>query len=251
MPARTCAFCPQKATTREHAWSDWLNPILGEKNRYLIEDSTLGVYRKHRSVGLHQKLPVLCDSCNNVWGSGIEDRMRAVVSPMVLGNQASLTVQDRGIIAIWTQLKAMICDYAVQQEKLHHYTCDERFLFRENSTVLPGTHMWFARSIGLHGVFKGNYGTRSDAFGRKVRVFAFTVSLGELILQLGCAKWSKKSRRKHYEAPGLDQGIIANVYSTRFYPSASDYVEWPPRQYLQDHDLNRLVDRWSVEGSTY
>ena len=248
MGKRPCTFCPQPATTGEHIWSNWVNPLLGEKRKYIIREDVRG--REWQSVGLHQKLPVLCDTCNNVWGSEIETLMKTVSASMVKnGDRTILNANDIVTISVYSQLKAFICDYS-QEHVDSFYDVRERRAFRDNLTFPPGTNIWLARTFDNHGVFKGSYAKPPLNTPKRFHAHIFTVSLGQLLIQLTTVRWTKKSNRKFASPPLLTQGSFWDTFSVPIWPLVSTPISWPPSQQLGRNALDTFFDRWKVLNRT-
>lgn len=244
MGRRQCAFCPEPATTGEHIWSDWVNGLLGEKRKYVIREEIEG--RTWQSVGLHQKLPVLCGTCNNVWGSDIESLMKNVSSSMIeTGDPKILKAEDIATICVYMQLKAFVSDYG-QEDLVSFYDLSQRRAFRDDFTFPPGTNIWLARTFDDHGVFKGAYAAPPFNSPKRFHAHIFTISLGQLVIQLTSAKWTKKSNRKFGKPPFFTQAPAWDLFSIPIYPCPSISVHWPPRQKLSSDLLDEFSDRWKV-----
>jgi hypothetical protein len=247
MAKRLCAFCPSLATTGEHCWPDWVNRILGEKRRYIIRQ---GKDRSWQTVGLRQKFPVLCDPCNNEWGSDIEARMRDVSSSMVKsGDRKLLDREDILAIHIYSQLKAFVCDYA-QEEVESFYGPGERRAFRSDLTFPSGTSIWLARTDDDHGVFDGAYAKPPLNTSRRFHTYIFMTSLGQLVIQLTSVRWTKKSNRKFADPPLLTQDVRWDSFSIPIYPKVRLPVNWPPQHQLVFEDLKGFFERWQKLNRT-
>jgi hypothetical protein len=244
MRRHSCAFCPAPATTGEHIWSDWSNELLGPKRRYLITQSIANESRTWQSVGLHQKYPVLCAPDNNAWGGGIEAKMKAVSQYMVRdGAPTVLSATDVGTIAVYAQLKAFVCDYAQDRVPLF-YESSDRAAFRDDLTIPVGTSVWLAHTIDDHGVFKGAYAQPPLETPKRFHTYVFTVSLGQLVIQLTNVRWTKKSNRKYERSPLLRQALQATPFSVPIWPKCTTPIYWPPRLQMDREALDRYFKRW-------
>jgi hypothetical protein len=241
-----CTFCPEPATTGEHIWSDWLNALLGKHRRYRIKREIQGDARYWQSVGLHQKLPALCDDCNNNWGSVIETRMKDVSSFMVRdGTPTHLKSEDLATIALYSQLKAFVCDYA-QEEIKSFYELSERRAFRNNFRFPSGTNMWLARTLPNHGIFRNAYAKPPFNTPKRFHTYVFTMSLGHLVIQLTSVRWTKKSNRRYAIPPQLTQGPAWSRVSVPIWPDCITPISWPPQEQLGREGLNSFFNRWAL-----
>jgi hypothetical protein len=247
MAQRQCAFCHQPATTGEHVWSKWVNPLLGENRKYFIRRLIHGTDRKWVRVGLHEKFPVLCDPCNNEWGSSVETRMQLVSSSMVKdGAHAILGAEDIATIAVYSQLKAFVSDYA-QEDMKSFYDFGDRRTFRRDFTFPSGTNMWLAKTTNAHGVFTSAYGKAPLNTPKRFYTYIFTMSLGQLVVQLTSVRWTKKSNRKYARPGNLTQPPSHWNCSIPFWPSPVTVpINWPPPQQLGREALNEFVYRWKT-----
>jgi hypothetical protein len=247
MPKRPCAFCPHPATTGEHIWSNWINPLLGKNRRYRISQEIQGTAREWQSVGLHQKFPVLCDDCNNGWGSDIETRTKNACSSMVqTGSLTLLSAQDIVAVAVYSQLKAFVCDYG-QQDVESFYDLGMRHAFRSGLTIPYGTSVWLAWTVDYHGVFKSAYAKSPQNTPKRFHSYIFTMSLGQLAIQLTSVRWTKKSNRKYASPPLLHQGGEWNWFSIPIWPNSIGGpipVSWPPPKQLNREALDAFFHRW-------
>jgi hypothetical protein len=245
---KECAFCPARATTGEHVWSAWANKLLGVKERYLIQTNTKGIARKYKSVGLNEKFPALCDDCNNVWGSNFETRMKLVVADMVSkGTPKDLDNTDVATIMGLCLLKSFVCDHIRDDGKPSFYSRGERHAFRRNSTIPNGLQVWLARTDGSHGISKAGYGETPLNLPDRHEIYIFTVSLGQLVVQIASIRWAKKSRRKYEAPPVLMPPFAEGAYTIRVWPPDYDFpVHWPPPRQLKGESLNTFVDRWKT-----
>jgi hypothetical protein len=155
--SREFAFCPETATTGEHLWSDWVGKLTGKNNRYLIKREIKGQVLRWKTVRLNEKAPVLCDGCNNVWGSQIESEMKHVVADIVSQSRhKNLSATDIATIAAFSPMKSLVCDYMDDTRK-SFYDRRDRHSFRNNLTFPLGVQMWLARTTMDHGVYKAGH----------------------------------------------------------------------------------------------
>jgi len=241
-----CAFCPAPATTKEHLWGDWYNSLFGKDNRYLMKQSTEGEVRSWKSVGLNQKFPVLCNACNNEWGSSLETGMKNASAEMIKDGATTVLNAERiSAIALYSQMKAFVCDYG-QKHVAPFHDSHARQEFREDLIFPTGTQVWIARTTPMHGVFKGGYFKPSLSTPRRFQGYVFTISLGHLAIQVTCVRWTKKSNRKYLPCPLLTQGSIWNKLSIPIFPNCILPVIWPPLELLSQDLLDEFINRWKT-----
>lgn len=246
--ARECAFCPEIATTGEHLWDHWLSKLLGEKTRYTIHRRMGDNALKWKSVGLNEKAPVLCDDCNHEWGSDTGTKMKNAVGSMITdGTLTKIDADAIAVIATYSVMKSFVCDY-MQTEVESFYSLRERYAFRGDLTFPRGVQIWLAWTIGGHGVFKGVYHKAPLKTPARFQIYAFTISLGQLVIQVACPRYTKKSNRKYANPPVLNQAFFWNSFSLTIWPECIFPVPWPPLQQLRGEQLNAFVERWATIG---
>jgi hypothetical protein len=84
-----CAFCKEEAVTGEHLWDDWLNGELPKKTRFNAKKrlSLDAAPIEYVSVGLNEKLPVVCEDCNSGWMCDLTAKMKDRFSETILKNK--------------------------------------------------------------------------------------------------------------------------------------------------------------------
>ena len=239
-----CAFCPGLATTREHLWDDWVSKLLGEDKRYIIRRNMQGKALKWKSVGLKEKTLVLCDDCNHTWGSALGAKMKDVVADMITEGAATrLNESDVAVIAAYSQMKAFVCDY-MQEDVQSFYDSRDRHAFRADLAYPRGLCVWLAWTEAGHGIFKGAYSKAPLETPGRFQIYIFTMSIGQLVIQVTCPRWTKKSNRKYAKPPTLDQSPFWQRFSTMIWPNCVVPVSWPPIEQLRYEQVDAFVDRW-------
>lgn len=229
-------------------WSEWGSKLLGPKSRYDIRRESAGKVHKFKSVGLNEKLPALCDPCNNVWGGDLETRMKSIVADMVSdGKPKRLNENEIAVIATFSLLKSFVVDYMREGEK-SFYSLAERHSFRRDFTFPSGIRIWLASTSPDHGVFKTSYFKSPLGVSSRFELYVFTMSLGHLAIQVVSSRWSKKAHRRHEKPPSLPALITWSSSSILVWPDCNFPISWPPPLELTSHALDQFVDRWKVIG---
>ena len=245
-----CAFCPSPATTGEHLWSNWLNDLLGSKKRYRVT-RTVGptdaeVVHTWRAVGLHEKAPVLCNPCNNEWGSDIESKTKLVIADMACnGSPTDLSKADAMTIVKFTQMKAFVGDYMHDETRSPFHTRSERFAFRRDFTFPVTTQIWLGETSIDHGIWKVTYTKVPQDNPKRFETYIFTITVGRVVIQLVSSRWCKKSLRRYAHPPFLTQGNAWDSVSIEISSATLPFpVHWPPHVQLDRTLLNEFVYRW-------
>ena len=242
--ARECAFCPNPATTGEHLWSEWVSKLLGPKNRYNIRREMEDEVFHWKCVGLNETVPVLCVTCNNVWGGRLELQMKDVVAEMVRdATPKMLSKTDIETIARFALMKSFVAEYMRESGKLF-YDRATRFSFRRDFTFPPGIQMWIGNTTLEHGIFKASYAQLPLNNPQRFELYIFTISCGHLVIQVTCSRWMKKAYRRHANPPKLTPAAIWSAVSTRIWPDGSVAIPWPPPVQMPKGVQGSLAERW-------
>jgi hypothetical protein len=241
---RECVFCPNPATTGEHLWSEWVSKLLGPKNRYNIRREMEDEVLHWKCVGLNETMPVLCEPCNNVWGSNLEAQMKDVVAEMVRhATPKMLSETDIKIIARFALMKSFVAEYMRESGK-SFYDRATRFSFRRDFTFPSGIQIWLGNTTLEHGVFKASYAQLPLNNPQRFEIYIFTISCGHLVIQVTSSRWMKKAYRRHANPPKLTHAAIWSTVSTRIWPGSSATIPWPPPVQMQSGVLASFAERW-------
>lgn len=163
---RSCIFCglphaQGNPITGEHLWSDWMASILPQDPRaervefmedleselsmkpMKIETSKLGVANK-------KKIYVVCHSCNTGWMSGVETPSKAVLIPLMTGQQAVLEQTSIMQLAKFVMLKIMVAEHDAFRGRntMPIYEPDVRKKFMDAPFIPDGVRMWIGPGGG-------------------------------------------------------------------------------------------------------
>lgn len=119
--APACIFCGTPDLTEEHIFPRWLAGILTPD---VVGSDITSERTRHSTDGIETMrwpaadvasyaIRVVCAECNNGWMSDIEARAKAVLRPMVAGEQTILSPVAQLDLAAWTALKGYIVEYAL------------------------------------------------------------------------------------------------------------------------------------------
>lgn len=148
--SRRCAFCHNAAESGEHLWDNWINEELPKKTRFDAKRRLSGDAEpiKFVTVGLKEKLLVVCTKCNNGWMSVLTGKVKAHFSQSILnGAPFSLSPTDAVLLATFAFMKATVKDYCYGDKPF--FTGDIRKRLRMSFTIPPLVRMWFAAYQGL------------------------------------------------------------------------------------------------------
>jgi hypothetical protein len=241
----TCAFCPETAEmTCEHLWPVWASELIGKKRYTNIRQEIDGRVFTWEATTLNAKTKVVCHDCNSGWMNDLENRMKNVCSEMILnGSSKNLSGGDVVTISAYGFLKSVVADY-MHENRPPFYTSEERSLFRRFLSIPLGVQVWLGKMDGLHAIFKGMGGEAPLGTPNRFHMNIFTYGLGYILIQVTGCKWMKKSRRKYFAPPLLDQGTEWAAFSIPVFPNCNTPIAWPPISHLRHESINIFVQRW-------
>lgn len=123
---RICIFCGDNSgsgITKEHVFGLWLKQFFPrnqttEHDAIRIEwpdesGSQAEIEKRFKQQGHvgSKKLRVLCRHCNNEVFSGLEDKVKKALPPLILGKRANLLPGGQTLIATWAAKTAMVAEY--------------------------------------------------------------------------------------------------------------------------------------------
>jgi hypothetical protein len=249
---KRCAFCPTEASklSGEHIWDDWLNRALPtERFRVRQRLSRLDPFREYDATVLKEKLPVVCEKCNNTWMSDITDRVkRSCQDAIIDGAPLSLLPGNIALLAAFAFLKSVVADHATQLDD-PFFTRGARERFRESLAVPTQVQMWIAAYQGAY-----RYSGKCDTgiltpsqpgplYG--IEFYAFTYVVGHLVLQTLAPRW-KDIRHRTKLLPVLNPDAYWNPAVIKFWPDNGSSVSWPPSKYIGDDTIEKFIDRFNV-----
>src|SRR5207244_3883601 len=89
--ARTCIFCDQRATSREHLLPLWLQGLLNPGEMpHEFGDYASGSKQKWRPSRPDFKARIVCKECNTGWMSDLETATQPFLTSMIRGHGRTL-----------------------------------------------------------------------------------------------------------------------------------------------------------------
>ena len=222
-----CIFCGNvEKMTGEHLFARWTSKAVGAVNRseftatlkmrdYVrVDKFDMMAFKREQDIGhANVKLNVMCADCNNVWGSGIQDRASSTLKPLLTSDIWGMSDLHREQIATWITSFIMVSQYIHPEIVCIHE--DERSEFRTTTTPPRGLSVWIARYDG------GNsYESRLRSFGFLDNSFMgpqlpnsclTTMALGSLIFFVYYT--SIESTGRQYTLPNLHSITLHNMMS--------------------------------------
>jgi hypothetical protein len=248
--AKICAFCPAEAVKHggEHAWSNWMNQFITSRKFRFASFNETGKHRTWIRRKLNEKLPVVCESCNNEWMSDLEnDHAKPAIKDLLVSDKLiKLSPERLRSIAIFAFKTAVVADhYSIGESSASpFFSAAARYAFRESLKIPGGVQMWIsaAKESG-HGTLRGCYYPSPPEARHGFKFYALTFGAGYFLVQVVASKWLDPS-----SAPGnfpfLTSGKHWNKFSEPFWPSDGKPIQWPFDKQFNLVWLNQFCNRW-------
>jgi hypothetical protein len=180
------------------------------------------------SLPFRQTVKNFCAGCNNGWMSQLEVAAQRVLTPLIVGEQGTIAVEDQAVIAMWAQktaLTAMLVSSEKQREEGYGLSPSEYAAFyehRDRMRPLDASRFWIGRYVGA--MFSGVRVTplvlRLPGVPEPETPdgYALTIVLGQLVLQ-----------GLRFTSAVLDFDVSNDLALPQLWPSTAD-VPWPEGQ---------------------
>jgi len=120
-----CIFCGRSDLSREHVWSSWMHQFIRKPHkpqkhirRVFSTSVRTGVRRQTGAIIkpgdiISLKLKVVCGNhCNAGWMSRIENRVKPILTPLLLGLPTTLPKYSQEVLATWVAMKLMTAEFS-------------------------------------------------------------------------------------------------------------------------------------------
>jgi hypothetical protein len=213
--------------------------------------STLEPFREYDARIIKEKLPVVCEQCNNTWMSDVTNRVKQAFSGMIIdGERVSLAPPDASLLAAFVFMKSVVADHATRRDD-PFFTRAVREKFRASLAIPAEVQMWIAAYQG-DSRYSGRCTTAiltptSPGPIDGIEFYIFTYVVGRLVVQTHASRWTRIDQRAR-PLPDVTPGGNWSAAAVPFWPDNGIPVNWPPPKYLGDKDniIERFINRFKV-----
>jgi len=220
--------------------------LIATKGFHLYSFDEHGLQRKWKKRKLDEKLPVVCQQCNNNWMSDLENQhAKPAIKDLILSDKpTTLTVQRLDSIAKFAFKTAVVADHYSMPDR-PFFTSAARYAFRNSFAIPRGVQMWIsALKESGHGTLRAFYYSTSTEARYGVELYTLTFGAGYFLVQIVGSRWLDP-----HNTPGgfpvLTSGKFWNRFSTPFWPTNGQSIRWPLDKQFNLVWLNRFCMRWS------
>jgi hypothetical protein len=237
MGERACAFCGSTSgLTREHLWPRWVRGLVGEAPGMTVWASGEHVERARQLPPATVTVRKVCRTCNEGWLHDLEEAARPIMTPLIEGDAASLSVEDQRVIAYWATKTVCVGDLACADDT-RCLPSGLLGLLRTASGPWPASVTTAARYRGTR--FPLRFARSVDTVTLEaedaavsIKTFSGWVSMGHLALQV----WYHDLTNVRDFRPGGWKRAHARVIWPDPQPAT-----WPPSEGLNDSELERFM----------
>jgi hypothetical protein len=154
-----CVFCGRPGLSKEHVWPQWTHEFVPRETagrnvraagKVSMENPKLVVTEMKRerqgSVNTLQVRVVCKQHCNNGWMSILEERVKPILTPLMLGQSVELGQREETILATWITKTVMMFEFAYPKNVSS--STEQRRHVMNNQEPPPGWHIWIAHYHG-------------------------------------------------------------------------------------------------------
>lgn len=237
--AKTCIFCGDPANSMEDVFPLWIIRML---RRSAAERVPMRTYRYRQpprewmTLNSVLKAKLVCRACNNGWMSRLEDQLKPIFTPMILGNPVTVTPSQQERICTWLTKCALLFD-AMDDGEVFYDALDRHHFRRKVEPFYNGVNVWLGHYAGTNGrAFFDHRTLRAPvSSGNSVKMHVLTISLGKVVLQMGSVKMlDYKDMGKNFEMQPI--GPRFAEATVQIWPMNLGGISWPPAVSLNDTD---------------
>lgn len=246
---RSCLFCDQSVSSKEHAWPLWLLRALRPfgKARATIHAERRGQNPTSWQVvddGITVRF--VCGTCNNGWMSETENAAKPIIERLLKDGTETIDRVQQEQLAVWAIKSAMVFE-ALRSEKPMFYLSSERHTLRESRLLPRRTTIWIAKCVNQPNAYSSALdlsGTVEET-AQRVEAYVTTMAFGSLAIQVLSGRMPDGVPTTATITAELRPGPWDDVV-LRIWPIAAGAIEWPRQMGLDgDIGIEAFSERWS------
>lgn len=207
-PQRSCLFCGQRGSSREHIIAKWIGRTLKSNSmpgtvirfRHAFANPEAGIgLREKSAAGPAYYTRSFCRDCNTGWMADLEGAVKPVLAPMLNGQRCLVTGKASRLLAFWAT-KTILAFQSVESDVTKFARPEDFTRLFEEQAAPRNSQIWIAAvrdgnslNYRAHTVLRRGQSDRSaDGFGASLILghvaFYFLLGFSEPIgLRLGAS----------------------------------------------------------------
>jgi hypothetical protein len=235
---KTCIFCDGRVDSKEDIWPKWVLRLLKKNHDERVPMRAQRYKEQPKEWPTKDsalKIGNVCQESNNGWMSRLEDQVKPILTPMILGNPVIVTPAQQQRVTAWLTKGAMMFDSMDKGEVF--YDVLDRQHFRKYVAPYSDTAAWLGHYVGNMGRAFADHRTLHTKFasGGSVKTHVLTMSMGQVVLQVVSIK-----RLEYLDlAPRTDlqtNGPPLNDALVQIWPLSFQEISWPPSVSFNDKE---------------
>lgn len=248
---KQCIFCGGRVNSKEDVWPKWMLKLLRKSDDEKVPMQTRRYKeapKEWMTIDSALKVGNVCRGCNNGWMSRLENDVRPILSPMIVGTSGTVTASQQERIITWLTKTALMFDSLDKGEVF--YDVLDRYHFRQTVTPFSDTYGWLGhypstsgiRSFADHRTLK----TKLNS-GNFAKIHVLTLSVGQLVLQIASVKkleHNELTAQMEFQTigPRLTDALI------QVWPVKLRGVQWPPSLSFNDRERHLMILAYRFGG---
>jgi hypothetical protein len=221
-----CPFCgSDEALTVEHVWPQWMSRALrkhvgAKQHERPFAVSVAGAKRVSRAIDVEAPA---CALCNNHWLSVLEQDVRPVLEPMLLGEGRILSRTHQLLLATWAVKTVLMFDAATGADAVIPMGYYREFA--QLRAPLPSTQVWLGAYSGIRPGLAWRQALWVDVPSEEApNAFVTTFTAYRVVFQVaGHFVRDASFRDRRYQ-------FASGVH--RIWPVEPGSIRWPSRKFI-------------------
>jgi hypothetical protein len=244
-PPRQCIFCGiARKMSKEHVVAQWMHPILptspiNKISAVEFKETNPAEWKQFSTArqgnSFNKTTTKVCEVCNNGWMSLLEIEVRSIITPLILGQRASLSPEQQAVLARWGAKTGTVCSATYRDSAIPFP--NRKWIKEHRAPLLGNWSIWIGSSVG--NVFgSGFWVSTSNLYNKtspplapdahiRYSMTAVTICLGKLILQCFFST--------------ADDQTAAYTPMIKIYPTEIKEIVWPLQMTWDDNHIFRLT----------
>jgi hypothetical protein len=240
-----CIFCGGSGPFhKEDVLPKWISKTF-PKSWVTITDIRSGRrFRAHGHLGIVSR--AVCSGCNNGWMSILENDAKPIITPMILGQFKTISLDEQALLARWTMKTAAMLDVVSNAES--RFFIEDDFSRLCKSFEIPNetrisVSRWSPSHVEVKTRTSSSEGTLPDGTS-DFTALTVTIALGRLLLQLFCPR--RKPSGPAYLLPLPDIAMPDHWIGIdlQIWPTVTGHIS-PPPLLIKEDDFEAFANRWN------
>lgn len=185
----------------------------------------------------HTRHRVVCGPCNSGWMGGLEEEVRPIMLPLMLGQPATLTAKDQEVLARWLAMKIMVAECSERSEMV--VPADEKRRFLSDGTFPIGFR------AQIYDCGQGNWQSRMHrralTIGTDREAVLATTARNVVSVAFGIGRLLAFVTVVRDVQLGIDANPAYDA-SREIYPFTGEPITWPPAKRLTHGEATRVAE---------